>query len=370
VASLGAAASPRFYGGGSVGKLVRSSNPSLRAVVFGAYGQVGRGVVSLLAGNGVQCVVPWRGDDMEWRHLKVMGDIGVVAPMPFSPRDEASIDRAMEGCDIVVNLIGKDFETKHYVPNLVNFSYEEVHVTLAERLARKAVQHGASTFVHVSALAADPFALSAWARSKARGEEAVRAAAPGATIIRPADVFGPEDRFLNLFARMYALFPRVVLVNEGSARVQPLFVHDLAQAIFKVAMSEDPEVMLGQTYDLAGPEEYTYREVVEYVFESVRADRPEVANVSPAVADAIGFVNGLMPQWIRNPLVTRDTFLRMQADVVLDDREYATGGLPSPCARAHARGSGAHSPSPLSSFNLSALCPRSCSDEAPARPWH
>jgi len=323
VASLGAAASPRFYGGGSVGKLVRSSNPSLRAVVFGAYGQVGRGVVSLLAGNGVQCVVPWRGDDMEWRHLKVMGDIGVVAPMPFSPRDEASIDRAMEGCDIVVNLIGKDFETKHYVPNLVNFSYEEVHVTLAERLARKAVQHGASTFVHVSALAADPFALSAWARSKARGEEAVRAAAPGATIIRPADVFGPEDRFLNLFARMYSLFPRVVLVNEGSARVQPLFVHDLAQAIFKVAMSEDPEVMLGQTYDLAGPEEYTYREVVEYVFESIRADRPEVANVSPAVADAIGFVNGLMPQWIRNPLVTRDTFLRMQADVVLDDRELA-----------------------------------------------
>ena len=108
---------------------------------------MGRGVVSLLAGNGVQCVIPWRGDDMEWRHLKVMGDIGVVAPMPFSPRDEASIDRAMEGCDIVVNLIGKDFETKHFVPNLVNFSYEEVHVTLAERLAKKAVQHGASTFV-------------------------------------------------------------------------------------------------------------------------------------------------------------------------------------------------------------------------------
>ena len=284
-----------------------------------ADGQVGRGVVSLLAGNGVQCVIPWRGDDMEWRHLKVMGDIGVVAPMPFSPRDEASIDRAMEGCDIVVNLIGKDFETKHYVPGIVNFSYEEVHVTLAERLAKKAVQHGASTFVHVSALAADPFALSAWARSKARGEEAVRAAAPGATIIRPADVFGPEDRFLNLFARMYTLFPRVVLVNEGAARVQPLFVHDLAQAIYKVAMAEDPEVMLGQTYDLAGPDEYTYREVVEYVFESIRADRPEVANVSPAVADAIGRVYGLMPQWIRNPLVTRDTFLRMQADVVLDD---------------------------------------------------
>ena len=109
------------------------------------------------------------------------------------------------------------------------------------------------------------------------------------------------------------------VVDGGLARVQPIYVDDLAKAIAKVAQSTDPEVMLGQTYDLAGPEEYTYREVVEYVFESIRADRPEVANVSPAVADAIGFANGLMPQWIRNPLVTRDTFLRMQADVVLDD---------------------------------------------------
>ena len=258
---------------------------------------------------------------MEWRHLKVMGDIGVVAPMPFSPRDEATIDRAMEGCDIVINLIGKDFETKHYVPmpKSVNYSFEDVHVKVAETLAKKAVAHGASTFVHVSALAADPFALSAWARSKARGEEAVRAVAPGATIIRPATVFGPEDRFLNLFARMYSTLPRVVLVDGGAARVQPLYVHDLAQAIYKVAVSEDPEYMLGQTYDLAGPEEYTYREVVEYVFESIRADRPEVASVSPAAADALGSVFGLMPQWIRDPMLTRDFFQRMQADEVLDD---------------------------------------------------
>jgi uncharacterized protein YbjT (DUF2867 family) len=256
---------------------------------------------------------------MEWRHLKLMGDIGVVAPMPFNPRDDSTIDRAMEGCDIVVNLIGKDFETKHYVPNIVNFTYDDVHVKVAEKLAKKALQHGASTFVHVSALAADPHALSEWARSKARGEEAVRAVAPGATIIRPADVFGPEDRFLNLFAMMSHTFPRVILVDGGTARVQPIYVHDLAQAIYKVAVSEDPDYMLGQTYDLAGPEEYTYREVVEYVFESIRADNPEVLNVSPAVANVIGSTFGLMPQWIRNPLVTRDLFLRMQADVVLDD---------------------------------------------------
>ena len=128
-------------------------------------------------------------------------------------------------------------------------------MTLAEKVAAFSVAAGATTYVHLSALAADANSPSAWARSKALGEEAVRAACPGATIVRPADVVGPEDRFLNLFARMYGLFPRVPLISGGTARVQPLFVQDLARAIHTIAMSDDEQIMLAQTYDLAGPEE-------------------------------------------------------------------------------------------------------------------
>ena len=186
-----------------------------------------------------------------------------------------------------------------------------MHVTLAETLAQLSVECGATNFIHLSALAADPNALSAWARSKAAGEAAVRAACPGATIVRPADVVGPEDRFLNLFARMHLSLPRIPLVNGGAARVQPLYVHDLAHAVHRIALSEDPNVMLAQTYDLAGPEEYTVREIVEYVMESIRADSPEVAAVSPSVADAIGRVIGVLPY----PLIERDRFLRFQVSV-------------------------------------------------------
>lgn len=252
---------------------------------------------------------------MEWRHLKVMGDLGGVVPVPFNPRDVDSIRRAVEGSDIVINLIGKDYETKHYLPWLINSTFEDVHVKIPETIAKVALEQGVTNFVHMSSLAADPYSISGWAQSKAKGELAVRAVAPGATIVRPADVFGPEDRFLNLFARMYETFPRVPLVEGGTARVQPLFVHDLAKAIFKIAMSEEPEIMLGQTYDFAGPEEYTHREIVEYVFETIRATRPEVMNISPAVADAIGTAIQMLP----NPLITKDRFLRMQNDVVLDE---------------------------------------------------
>lgn len=305
----------RAVSSNTVGKLVRSSSTGLRATIFGAYGFLGRYVTSLLASGGTQCIIPYRGDDMEWRHLKVNGDLGVVCPVPYSPQDEDSMRRAINGADIVINLVGKDYETKHYLPWLINSSFTTTHVTVAERIAKLSVEAGVTNLIHVSALAADPYGLSGFARSKAAGEAAVRAIAPGATIVRPADVFGPEDRFLNLFARMYNTLPRIPLVEGGTARVQPVYVQDVAQAIFKIAMSEDPEYMLGQTYDLAGPEEYTHREVVEYVFETIRAMQPEVVNVSPAVADALGFAVGLFP----NPLVTRDRFLRMQSDVVLNE---------------------------------------------------
>jgi NADH dehydrogenase (ubiquinone) 1 alpha subcomplex subunit 9 len=276
---------------------------------------VGRYVTALLAAGGTQVIVPYRGDDMEWRHLKVNGDLGVVTPIPFSPKNNDSIKRAIEGSDIVINCIGKDYETKHYLPFITNFSFEDVHIKIPETIAKASVELGVTNFIHLSALASDPYALSKWSRTKALGEQAVRAVAPGSTIVRPADVFGTEDRFLNLLAQLHKSLGRVPLVDGGKARVQPLYVQDLVQALFKIAVSEDPEVMLGQTYDLAGPEEYTYREVVEYVFETIRAVNPEVANLSPTVADAAGSVLGLIPF----PLITTDRFRRMQVDTVLDD---------------------------------------------------
>jgi NADH dehydrogenase (ubiquinone) 1 alpha subcomplex subunit 9 len=267
------------------------------------------------ASQGVQTVIPYRGDDMEWRHLRVSGDLGMVVPRTFHPEDEDSIRRAIAGSDAVINLIGKDHETRHYVPWLVNQSFESTHVDTAARIARLCVEQGVSTLVHVSALAADKYSLSRWARAKALGEEAVRAEAPGATIVRPADMFGPEDRFLNAYARMHQLLPRVPLVEGGVARVQPLFVHDFARALHAIVRSEDPDVMLGQTYDLAGPEVYTHREVVEYVFEQIQAEAPEVFNVSAAVAEAVGSALGVLPY----PLVHADRFRRWQEDNVLDD---------------------------------------------------
>lgn len=293
---------------------MRAAKTGARATVFGAYGFMGKYVVWLLAKGGTQCIIPFRGDDLEWRHLKVMGDYGMVTPVPFSPRDDDSIRRAIGQSDIVINLMGKDYQTAHYLPWLINSSFEFTNITLAEKVARIAVEQEVSTLVHVSALAADKHALSRWARTKALGEEAVRAIAPGATIVRPADVFGPDDRFLTLYGDLFHRFGRIPLVDGGAARVQPVFVQDVARAIHKIAESDDPDVALAQTYDLAGPDTYTHREVVEYVFETIQAIEPRVVNLRPAIADIVGNTLGLFPT---TPL-SQDKLQRWQTDNVLD----------------------------------------------------
>ena len=251
---------------------------------------------------------------MEFRHLKQMGDLGVVNPVQYSPRDEDSVRRALQGVDVVINLAGKDYETTGFLPWHKHFTFDDVHVKFPEMLTRLALEAGATTMVHVSALAADTSAISEWSQSKARGEEAVRAVAPGVTIVRPADIFGAEDRFLNMFAWMHQTLPRVPLVDGGQALVQPVFVQDVAHAIARIALSDKPEIALGQTYDLAGPDVYSHREVVEFVFDAVRARFPFVVDIPPLVADAIGYTFQGLP----TPPITRDRFLRMQTDCVLD----------------------------------------------------
>ena len=169
----------------------RAANSGITATVFGAYGFVGRYYMDELGSIGSRVYAPFRGCELEVRHLKPMFDLGQLGLMPFSPRDHDSIVESIKNSDIVVNMIGKYYETKHIVPtrradgslSRINYSYDEVHTEIPRILARLAKQHGAKAFIHMSALSADPNSLSEFSRSKARGEAAVREEFPGAVSI-------------------------------------------------------------------------------------------------------------------------------------------------------------------------------------------
>src|SRR3546814_1368172 len=98
----------------------------------------------------------------------------------------------------------------------------------------------------------------------------VLAAFPGATIIRPSVIFGPEDDFINRFARMAKMLP-VIPVVKPDARFQPVWVGDVAEAVARAAV--DPGQYGGKTFELGGPRVYSFEELVGWIAETIRCRR-------------------------------------------------------------------------------------------------
>lgn len=175
----------------------RSSFSGIVATVFGTTGFMGRYVVNKLGKIGSQLIIPYRCDPYHVRHLKLAGDLGQVLFQPFHLQDVASIKKAVKYSNVVINLIGREWETK-------NFKFDDVHVTGARAIARACKEAGVPRLIHVSALNVtdkpERFVMkkpSNFFSSKYRGELAVLEEFPDATIIRPSDVYGQEDRFLR-----------------------------------------------------------------------------------------------------------------------------------------------------------------------------
>ena len=232
------------------------------ATVFGGGGFIGRYVVKRLAEAGHIVRVAGR-DTERAKDLMVTGRVGQVVPLYCSLANEATIHRAVEGADLVVNLVGILAERRHG-------DFQRLQADGAGNIAKAAANAGVSRMVQVSAIGAAPDSPSLYGRTKAAGEEAVRAATPGATILRPSLVFGAEDQFFNRFGAMAAMLP-VMPVICGTSRFQPVYVGDVADAIVAGLSRDDA---LGQTYELGGPRIYTFKEILAYILHETKRHRP------------------------------------------------------------------------------------------------
>ena len=279
----------------------RSSVSGLTATVFGATGFLGKYVVNRLGKIGCRVRCPHRGDDVDARHLKLAGDLGMVQPYQMSIRSLDEIQEAVAGSNIVINLLGKHFETSRW-------SFNDVHVHFPTVLAQVCADMGVERLVHVSALGGYVDSPSSFSRSKALGEEAVREGFPGATILRPATIFGDEDKFLNRIAKLSQTMPFYPLVDAATTRQQPVYMDDVANAIFKSAT--DP-TLTGKTLELAGPKVYTNKEIVDYVYNVIKEESNAVNLPQP-----VGYGFAYAMQQIPGPWMTLDGFRRQSVDLV------------------------------------------------------
>jgi NADH dehydrogenase len=266
--------------------------------IFGGSGFIGRHVVRQFAGAGWRVRIAER-DTRKAQFLKLAGALGQISFMPASIMSDTDVAAAVAGADAVVNTVGVLYSRG-------SRSFAALHVEGAERVAKAAAHAGVASLVHISALGASDTSPSAYARSKAAGEAAVRAAFPLAVILRPSVVFGPEDHFFNMFGKMALVAPALPFFTDivphaaggGGPRFQPVYVGDVATAVFR-AINELGHA--AETYELAGPRVYDMREIMQIVCrETMR--RRWICGVPFAVAQVLSYVLQFLP----TPLLTPD----------------------------------------------------------------
>jgi len=292
----------------------RGSDAGAKVAIFGANGFLGPYVSTELGNHGFMAYFANRGDDMEMRFLKPMFDLGRSRYVFYSPRDRDSIKEVIADADVVVNMIGKYWETWQpvqtdkfpYIGTKMNYTYRDTNVDIARTIAEVCREMQVDNLIHVSSAAASPDSPSEWARTKYEGEQAVKEAYPWATIFRPTQLYGTEDFFLNWLATISIIYGVVPLVNGGKALTQPVLVNDVAKAMYRVI--DNPEPYEGKTIDCFGPQEYTYQELAEFVHDiTEKRHRPIVGIPKVILKRLAGIVQynrfGTNKPWIVPDLV-------------------------------------------------------------------
>ncbi len=276
--------------------------------VFGGTGFVGRQVVRSLAKQGWRVRVGARNVGRGYR-LRMLGDVGQIEVVQANIRDAASVDRALDGAEACVNLVGVLYETGRQ-------GFDTLHAEAAGAIARAAAARGITRFVQMSAIGADAGSPAKYARTKAAGEAAVRAALPSAVILRPSIIFGAEDAFFNRFAGLTTFSPALPLIGGGHTRFQPVYVGDVAAAVAKVL--GDPAAA-GRTYELGGPTVYSFRDLLAFILRETGRSRllVPVPWFAAKILGVIGDIQAAVP--IIPPQITSDQVENLRADNVVSD---------------------------------------------------
>ena len=285
------------------------SNSETLVTVFGGSGFLGRHVVRALAKRDYRLRIGVRRPDLAG-HLQPLGKVGQIHAVQANLRYPASVEAAVRGAHIVINLVGILAEGGAQ-------TFDAVQAKGAATVAKTAAAVGARV-IHVSALGADADSAARYARAKAAGEAAVREASPEAIIFRPSVVFGPEDDFTNRFASMARMMPVLPLIGGGATRMQPVYAGDVATAIANAA---DGTAKAGATYELGGPEIMTMREIMSAILEIT--DRKRMFVTLPF---GLARLNALLLQFAPSPLtLTRDQVTLLRSDNVVSDAAKSAG---------------------------------------------
>lgn len=273
--------------------------------VVGGSGFIGRHLVQALCREGYMVRVICR-DTIEAAYVKTCGQVGQVVLQYGDVTQPQTLSGAFAGSYAVVNLTGILYQSGRQ-------KFKTVHAEGARVVAEAAKNAGTERFIQLSAIGADRAHDSQYASSKLAGEQAVRAIYPNAVILRPSLVVGPEDGFFQRFARMAMNFGTLPLIGNGATRFQPVYVLDVVEAIVASLTRND---VLGNTYELGGPETYSMKELLSLIGKTTTRGVCMV-RIPACIAAFQASLIGLLPI---KPPITRDQIRLLKYDnVVAED---------------------------------------------------
>lgn len=279
-----------------------SEQSNIRCVaVFGGTGFLGRAIVKSLVAEGIQVCVAARSPSIFYIP-KAPGPVRYIKMINADVRDETSVAQAMEGCDAVINAVGLYVERG-------SETFEAVHELGAMNVARQCATRDIRRLIHISGIGADLNSQSSYVRARAKGELLATDVFPKTTIFRPSVIFGPGDKFLNTFAKLIRASPVLPLFGEGHTLLQTVYVGDVAQAALRALQKPKSQ---GQTYELGGPQAYTYRKLIELVLTQT-SKRRLLLPLPFFVWDFLAAVASVLPA----PPLTKDQVTLMRRDNVV-----------------------------------------------------
>lgn len=236
-----------------------------KIIVLGGTGFVGAHVCEKLVRDGWAVTLPTR----RRTNANALQHLPGLTVLELDVHNEAALTQAVVGQDALVNLVA--------ILHGTQADFERTHVALPRKIAKVCLAQGVKQVVHVSALGTDalqPQKLpSMYLRSKGEGEAVLIQAATGAvadttgragfdlSILRPSVIFGAEDKFLNVFAKLQKIFPLLPLAG-ASAQFQPVWVEDVATAVVRCLDGASPDAS-PRTIELVGPEVFTLKQLVK-----------------------------------------------------------------------------------------------------------
>lgn len=274
--------------------------------IFGASGFIGRHISRVLSQQDYSIRIITRNAEKA-KFLDDYTGVQDITYFEYNPDDIASVTEAVSGADYVINLIGILYESG-------NSRFEAVHIGLPDKIAQACANENIKAFIHMSALGADNKAASKYAVSKARGEERVFSRMDKALVLRPSVVFGPEDNFINMFAKLSKYLPYLPLIGGGHTKFQPVYVEDVARAVSGIVtkLESGDSSPLGKVYELGGPDVYSFKDIMKMLLH-VTGRKRFLLPIPWSAAAAMGKMMNVLPK----PLLTADQVKLLKTDNVV-----------------------------------------------------